>query len=307
MTHPRINSPDDPALGQLCAQLTGMAADLDRSGQWPEKQLRLCGEYGVYEWFLDRAWGGQDWNEEQIVRGYLALSAACLTTTFILTQRTGACRRIAGCENEALKERLLPGLASGALFATVGISHLTTSRRHLKKPVLAAEATETGFRLDGLSPWVTGGAAADVLVLGATLVEHGEPTDQQLLLAVPADLRGVVVPDPLPLVGVTASSTGPVNLSGVEVAPRLGHRRAGGQRDGERHRRGHRRPRNFDAGHRTGRGGHRLPCRRSPEAARFVPAAGCAARRAYPAARRPAGSGAGRRSLHQGIAPPAGE
>ena len=172
----------DPDIGcELVRQLAELAIELDREPRWPAEQLRLCGEYGVYEWFLDPAWGGQGWNEEQVVRGYLALSAACLTTTFIITQRTGACRRIAGCENERLKQRLLPGLASGELFATVGISHLTTSRRHLGKPVLTAEAIAGGFRLNGMSPWVTGGAAADVIVLAATLVEDDEPTDRQLL------------------------------------------------------------------------------------------------------------------------------
>src|SRR5262245_55759568 len=153
----KIISPEDPALLDLCAQLAARGPDLDRSGKWPAEQLQLCRGYGVYEWFLDPAWSGQGWNEEQVVRGYLALSAACLTTTFIITQRTGACRRIAGCENQTLKERLLPGLVSGEQFATVGISHLTTSRRHLGKPVLTATATEGGFRLDGMSPWVTGG------------------------------------------------------------------------------------------------------------------------------------------------------
>ena len=186
-------------------------------GQWPAKQLQLCGERGVFEWFIDPAWGGQAWSEEDVVRGYLALSAACLTTTFIMTQRTGACRRIAGCQNEGLKQRLLPGLARGDSFATVGISHLTTSRRHLARPVLTAETIPGGFRLDGMSPWVTGGAAADVIVMAAILIERGEPTDKQLLIAVPTDTPGVSVADPLPLIGVSASSTGPVHLKGVEL------------------------------------------------------------------------------------------
>jgi alkylation response protein AidB-like acyl-CoA dehydrogenase len=213
----KITSPDDPRLFALCDTLRELSVELDRNGNWPAEQLRLCGEYGVYEWFLDPLWGGQGWSEEQIVRGYLALSAACLTTTFVITQRTGACRRVAGCDNEQLKQRLLPGLASGDLFATVGISHLTTSRRHLAKPVLTAEAISGGFRLDGMSPWVTGGAAADALVLAATEIENGQPTDRQLLIAVPRGLRGLTVPSPLPLIGVSASSTGPVHLDGVEV------------------------------------------------------------------------------------------
>ncbi|MEX2317914.1 MAG: acyl-CoA dehydrogenase family protein [Pirellulales bacterium] len=213
-----IHSPDDTALDGLCSQLAAQTAELDRNPHWPAEQLRLCGEFGIYEWFLDPRWGGQGWDEAQIVRGYLALSAACLTTTFIITQRTGACRRIAGSDNEPLKERLLPELASGARFATVGISHLTTSRRHLAKPVLAATATSGGFRLDGYSPWVTGAQAADTLVLAATLIENGEPTDRELLVAVPGDLAGVSVADPLPLVGLTASFTGPVHLEGAEIS-----------------------------------------------------------------------------------------
>ncbi len=126
----RITSPDDPALAELCTVLAERAIAMDRSGEWPAEQLRLCGEYGVYEWFIDSAWGGQGWSEEDVVRGYLALSAACLTTAFVLTQRIGSCRRIERSDNESLRQRLLPGLARGELFTTVGISHLTTSRRH---------------------------------------------------------------------------------------------------------------------------------------------------------------------------------
>jgi alkylation response protein AidB-like acyl-CoA dehydrogenase len=84
--------------------------------------------------------------------------------------------------------------------------------------VLTAEATPGGFRLQGMSPWVTGAAAAEVIVMAATLVERGEPTDRQLLIAVPTSLSGVRVADPLPLIGVTASSTGPVHLDSVEVS-----------------------------------------------------------------------------------------
>src|SRR3569832_2160396 len=104
---------------------------------------------------LPRECGGQEWNDVDLIRGYLRLAQACLTTTFILTQRTGACQRIAFGETTR-KAELLPPLLSGEQFATVGISHLTTSRRHLAKPVLAAAETSAGFQLDGFSPWVTG-------------------------------------------------------------------------------------------------------------------------------------------------------
>src|SRR5262245_16011563 len=151
-----IQSPDSPALADLCRALDERAAELDRTGGWPAEQFRLCGEYGVYQWFAGHEWGGQAWSQEQVLRGYLALASACLTTTFALTQREGACRRIETSDNEPLKQRLMADLTAGRVHATVGISHLTTSRRHLAKPVLAARRASGGFLLDGYSPWVTG-------------------------------------------------------------------------------------------------------------------------------------------------------
>jgi len=213
-----ILSPTDPALAELCRELAARAEALDASGDWPAEQLRLCGEYGVYQWFADRRWGGQAWDQESLLRGYLSLSSACLTTTFVLTQRDGACRRIETSENAALKERLLPGLTRGELFATVGVSHLTTSRRYVTRPVLRARRAEGGFVLDGYSPWVTGGDNADYVVIGATLMEGDQATPEQLLVAVPTDLPGAVAAEPAPLVGLSASHTGQFRLENTFVA-----------------------------------------------------------------------------------------
>lgn len=208
-----ITSTTDSSLTELCKSLREMSADLEKPGAWPAEQLALCGDYGVFQWFVDTAYGGQAWSGADIIRGYLALSSACLTTTFVITQRMGACRRIAINEtDEAIKHELLPDLVSGKTFATVGISHLTTSRRHLKEPVLRAQPVADGFVLDGFSPWVTGAAHAQTIVIGATL-EDG----RQVLLAMPTDLPGVSVPPPAELIGVNASATGPVKLDRVHV------------------------------------------------------------------------------------------
>ncbi len=212
----RITSPEDAALGELTERLAALAPRLDNDDAWPAEQLELCGRYGVYEWFLPAEFGGQGWSEADVVRGYLRLSAACLTTTFVITQRTGACQRIAMSENVALREQLLPDLLSGRSFATVGISHLTTSRRHLTKPVLQAEAVEGGFVLDGFSPWVTGAPQAQNVVTGATLDDGS-----QVLVALPTDLPGVSVPPPARLVGLSASQTGPVQCERVFVPQEL--------------------------------------------------------------------------------------
>jgi alkylation response protein AidB-like acyl-CoA dehydrogenase len=208
-----ITTPDDSAFDTLCEKLAADAVALDVSGAWPSEQLCWLGEADVYRWFVPCELGGLEWSEQDLVRGYLRLSAACLTTTFILTQRSGSVRRIVESENQTAKEKLLPGLVDGSSFATVGISHLTTSRRHLAKPVMAARETATGFVLDGFSPWVTGAEHADTVALGATL-EDG----RQILVALPTALPGVSTPPHAKLIGLTASHTGPLECRNVEVS-----------------------------------------------------------------------------------------
>lgn len=210
----RITSPDSPELDALCAKLKTYSAgpQAEAGDAWPADTLAWCGEAGVYEWFLPREWGGQDWSDADVIRGYLKLSTACLTTAFIITQRSGACRRIAGSVNPELAARLLPDLVSGKSFATVGISHLTTSRRHVSRPVLAAEETGEGFVLDGFSPWVTGALHAETIVTGATL-----PDGKQILVALPTDIAGASVPPPVKLVGLSGSATGEVRCDRVKL------------------------------------------------------------------------------------------
>ncbi len=142
----------------------------------------------------------------------MRLAAACLTTTFVLTQRSGAVKRIVDSENSAEQERLLPGLADGSHFATVGISHLTTSRRHLAKPVLVAHEAANGFVLDGFSPWVTGAAHAETVVIGGTMDDG-----RQVLFALPTSLPGVKAPPHAQLVALTASHTGPLECDQVRI------------------------------------------------------------------------------------------
>ena len=213
MPFSHITSVDNHQLAELCKRLDALASQLDAPGAWPAEQLRLCGQAGVFEWFLPLEHGGQGWSEADLLRAYLKLAAACLTTTFVITQRMGAVQRIAAGQSEWAHRRLLPDLIAGRAFATVGISHLTTSRQHLAAPVLRAELTGDDVVLDGYSPWVTGAQHAQTLVLGAT-VDDG----RQLLIAVPTSTPGVQIDHSPELVGLSASRTGPVRLNRATIS-----------------------------------------------------------------------------------------
>lgn len=188
------------------------AEDPQKSGQWPTSRLARLRDGGVFQWGLPAEFGGREISVADHLGGYMDLSRVCLTTSFIMTQRDAACHRIAASANPELRQRLLPDLAAGRIFATVGISHLSTSRQHWSKPSVLATSTPDGFELTGEAPWVTGGNHTDILVTGGTL-SNGD----QLLVAIPNDRAGVRIALPLDLVALNAASTGTVFLDRVAV------------------------------------------------------------------------------------------
>jgi alkylation response protein AidB-like acyl-CoA dehydrogenase len=183
----------------------------DAEAVWPSESLALLRQAGVMGWCIPRTYGGTERQGADLLAGYETLAAACLTTCFILSQREGACRRIRDHGRPDLWEELLPGLASSERFATVGLSHLTTSRQH-GKPSLIAKTADGHFVLNGSMPWVTGAAQADYLVTGAVVEDGG-----QILLVLPRRTEGVRVGPPLDLMALAGSLTAEVFCDQVRV------------------------------------------------------------------------------------------
>lgn len=191
-------------------------AEPDSADQWPTAQMELLAEAGGYRWNIPAAFGGDGLEASEMLEIYRELSSGSLLTTFILTQRNAACQRIETSPNTSLAGRLLPALCRGELFATVGISHLTTSRQHLRTPAVSVTSIPgaQGFLLNGSAPWATAAAQADIIVTGGVLADGS-----QILAAVPKNRDGVKVLPPVPLMGLSSSQTTRVEMHDVAIAP----------------------------------------------------------------------------------------
>jgi alkylation response protein AidB-like acyl-CoA dehydrogenase len=174
--------------------------------------IKRVGSANCFRWFLPKEFDGFGWRENELLAAYLALSQSGLTSTFVLTQWHAAVKRILSSSNDDLRQRYADKLASGEIFATVGISHLSTSRQHFKQPVLIARPVRGGFQLTGSSPWVTAAIAADVIVLGATLDDG-----TQILAAVETDVEGLSRSPGMDLVALSGSCTDRIELDNVFV------------------------------------------------------------------------------------------
>lgn len=210
-----ILSSDDPEFDTLCEALAANERAGQNENAWPNKQLELFAEFGVFSWFVPREFGGTEWSPGELLRGYHRLANCCLTPTFVLTQWASGCRRIAIATFDVLKEELLPALASGKHFTTIAVSHLTTSRRHLGNPAMRVTVAEGGFLFDGFSPWVTGANHAQTIVLGGEFLDG-----RQLLVALPRQLPGVRVEPARDLMALGGSCTGEIRCEGVFLPER---------------------------------------------------------------------------------------
>ncbi|MFM8474281.1 MAG: acyl-CoA dehydrogenase [Planctomycetaceae bacterium] len=201
-----------PPLAALPQELRKLAA-IDPPGSWPEAQWRHLIHAGAARWNIPRDFHGDGWTTPQLLNAYRDIARGSLVAAFLLTQRNAACQRIESSPNATARQQLLPALARAEFFATVGISHLTTSRQHLSVPSVLATSLGSGcYRLDGCIPWASGACHAQVLVTGGTLADG-----RQLLATVNTHATGVKIHPPTPLLGLSESCTGVVELHGVEV------------------------------------------------------------------------------------------
>lgn len=223
---PTPTPPPAVDLEPLLLELSARADRTAREGPWASGGFAALARHGLLAAFVPTAHGGSGAAEHEITAALVAVAERCLTTALAVTQWAAAVRIIAGAD-ASLAGVLLPRLARGESPTTVGISQLTTSRRHLGVPALAATRSDQGWRLDGLCPWVTGADSCATIVTGAA-------TDSgQTFFMVATDAAGLTIEPPLDMLALGGSRTSAVRFAGVAAThafetPAAGAARTGG-------------------------------------------------------------------------------
>ena len=201
---------DLPSLTKALAALDGPA---DEVGGWPAELWSTLKKAGAVGWSLPEAFGGDPCNRALLLTRYARVAEGSLTAAFVLSQHDAAVRRLASASDRMAARSWLERVGRGTAFPTVGLSQLTTSRRHGPHALQASERPGGGYTLEGAMPWVTAAERADVVVAGAAMADG-----RQMLIALPADRAGVEVRSPFPLAALQASRTAEIGCSNVTVA-----------------------------------------------------------------------------------------
>jgi alkylation response protein AidB-like acyl-CoA dehydrogenase len=198
-----------PAVAEVCRELSALGERTRIDGPWRSGAFAAMARHGLLAAFIPADCGGNEAAETEVLAMLVEVSRSCLTTALALTQWASGCRLISAGSDE-VRRQYLPPLGRGETLTTVGISQLTTSRRHLASPVLSATLEDDGWRLSGLCPWVTGGDSSDTIVTGAA-VAVGDGIVTRFFI-VPREAEGVRVDPPMELLGLSGSRTSAVRF-----------------------------------------------------------------------------------------------
>jgi alkylation response protein AidB-like acyl-CoA dehydrogenase len=183
------------------------AVATDASDVVPVALLDALAEAGLYGIVAPPDAGGQSADFGTVCAVLEALASGCLTTAFLWMQHIGLVRALADSADEDLRSRWLKPVASGQIRAGLALGGA------LPKPSLRAARDGDGWRLDGVSPFVSGWGRIDVVHAAARSAD-----DDIIWLIVDATENEAIRAEPLRLAALNATSTVRVTFSSVPVS-----------------------------------------------------------------------------------------
>ena len=182
------------------------AVGTDASDVVPRELLDALAEAGLYGIVAPQDAGGMSADFGTVCAVLEALASGCMTTAFLWMQHIGLVRAVASSDDQDLRARWLKPLASGEIRAGLALGGA------LPKPSLRAAADGDGWRLDGVSPFVSGWGRIDVVHAAARTED-----DDIIWLIVDAAENGAVRAERIRLAALNATSTVRVTFGGLPV------------------------------------------------------------------------------------------
>ena len=141
------------------------AAAIDRDAAYPQDMFDLLREQGLFALPFPEEHGGTD----SILAACLAieeLNRVCYNTAYLLVVQWSTLGAILHGGDAGQKARLLPGLVSGELRASISVTE-PGAGSDVAGITTRADAVEGGYRLTGAKIFCTNATVADVFIVAA--------------------------------------------------------------------------------------------------------------------------------------------
>jgi alkylation response protein AidB-like acyl-CoA dehydrogenase len=131
------------------AELAPRVRQIDE-GEYPEAVLRRLGDAGAFSAHVTGATGLFD-----AIAAMARVGEECLATAFCMWCQDTFAWYLKNTGNEALRERLLPGAAAGAILGGTGLSNPMKAISGIEPMRLSGQPVKDGFVVNGSLPWVS--------------------------------------------------------------------------------------------------------------------------------------------------------
>ena len=197
-------------------RLKPIAAEIDRSNEFPARLWRELGDCGLLGITAEEEFGGADMGYLAHVVAVEEIARASASVSLSYAAHSNLCVnqiRLNGSEEQ--KRRLLPGLISGESVGALAMSEASAGSDVVSMK-LRASRMNGYYKLDGTKYWITNGPDADVLVVYAK--SNSEPGAKGITaFIVEKSMRGFSTSKHFDKLGMRGSNTAELVFDGVEV------------------------------------------------------------------------------------------
>ncbi len=200
-------------------ELAPKASEIDKSGNFPSDALVKAAELGLMGIPISEEDGGAGSDLVAFCLAIEELAGACASTAYTILVHTAlGAWPVHHCTDKALRDQLLPALASGELLGALALSEAEAGSDAAAIQTLAQGGPDA-WSLTGDKAFVSNGSRAGLLVVAA---RTGEDKDAIGLFAVrTADAEGLTVTEHVNQMGVRGADTVHLTLRGCRAAGRL--------------------------------------------------------------------------------------